>query len=205
MKWGAVPVCTGPTVKIIWTFIWHKVATYLRAYSEPYQTFKMERFAKIVNRFYSLTISTKYSYLDVSQGLYTSPHVFTRIRARHCSYWLILRSIIKEWRNKYDYHLTQRNLYDIWNLSFLPQPEVPIEVRSQLFSWRSLNLSIIGQNISIDYWCFSWIIGLEWLYNIDAKGEAVEQSFLQKTCSEILFKIQRKHLWWRTFWVKLQV
>ena len=38
------------------------------AYSEPYQTFKMERFAKIVNGEKSLTISAKRTILDVWHG-----------------------------------------------------------------------------------------------------------------------------------------
>ena len=38
---------------------------YLEAYSEPCQLSKMERFAKIVDGFYLLTISAKRSILDV--------------------------------------------------------------------------------------------------------------------------------------------
>ena len=38
------------------------------AYSEPYQQYKMERFAKIINGFQLLTIFAKQSLLDVWQG-----------------------------------------------------------------------------------------------------------------------------------------
>ena len=38
------------------------------AYSEPFQTYKMERFAKIVNNFQPLTIFTNRSILDIWEG-----------------------------------------------------------------------------------------------------------------------------------------
>ena len=41
---------------------------YSMAYSEPYQTSKMECFAKIVNTFQALTIFAKGSILDIWQG-----------------------------------------------------------------------------------------------------------------------------------------
>ena len=40
----------------------------LRAYTEPYQTSKMELFAKIVNGFYQFTMFTKHSTLEIKQG-----------------------------------------------------------------------------------------------------------------------------------------
>ena len=49
------------------------ISTLAEAYSEPFQTYSVERFAKIVNRFWPLNIFEKCSILDTSHGSKYSP------------------------------------------------------------------------------------------------------------------------------------
>ena len=49
------------------------ISTLAEAYSESFQTYSVERFAKIVNRFWPLNIFAKCSILDTSQGSKYSP------------------------------------------------------------------------------------------------------------------------------------
>ena len=49
------------------------ISTLAEAYSETFQTYNVECFAKIVNRFWPLNIFAKCSILDTSQGSKYSP------------------------------------------------------------------------------------------------------------------------------------